>query len=126
MRSWQKAALIVACCAGVGLIIWSHVASATAGSAFQLLHLPDRLHAQTQADQDRAVAADTVHVAFAERQGPVMLFDDNAKLAIDAQRRRDKVAQAEKEQAKVKHENLEWERHHCLDDSVYQPVKGQP
>ena len=54
-----------------------------------------------------------------------MLFDDNAKLAIDAQALHDKAAKAEKEQAKGSGVNLEWQRYHHLDGSVYQPVKGR-
>ena len=104
--------------AAVGMIVWSHVVS---GSAFRLLHLPDtiRLHVESNAYQDRAISPDA-SVAATDRPSPVMLFDDTAKLAIDAQRRRDEVAQAEKKQAAVEHVNLEWQRHHDLDGSVFQ------
>ena len=136
MRSGQKLALIMASCAAIGLIVWSHILS---GSAFRLLHLPDRLHVESKAYQDRAVAPTgtaptvtaptataptaTADVAVTDRQSPVILFDDNAKLAIDAQRRRNEVAQAEKRQAAMKHVNLEWQRHHHLNGSVFKAVK---
>lgn len=51
---------------------------------------------------------------------PTMLFDDNSKLAIEAQRHRDTVGKAEKEEATKTGMNLEWQRHHHLDGSVYQ------
>ena len=124
MRSWQKSALIMASCAAVGLIVWSHTMSE---SAFRrrLPHLPDRLHVESNAYQDRAISP-TENVAVTDRVSPdsVMLFDDTAKLAIDAQRRRDQVAQAEKKQAALEHVNLEWQRHHHLDGSVFQSIKG--
>ena len=116
MRSWQKITLMIASCAAIGLIVWSHVVG---GSAFRLTHLPDRLHVKRDAYQDRAISP-TASVAVTDRPSPVMLFDDTAKLAIDAQRRRDEVAQAEKKQAALKHVNIEWQRHHSLDGSVFQ------
>ena len=119
MRSWQKFALM-ASCAAAWLIVWSHVVS---GSAFRLLHLPDRLQVESRAYQDKAVATSTANVVVIN--SPMKLFDDTAKLAMDAQRRRDEVAQSEKKQAAEKHVNLEWQRHHKLDGSVFQSVKGQ-
>ena len=116
----------MASCAAIGLIVWSHILS---GSAVRLLHLPDRLHVESKAYQDRGVAPTataptaTANVTMTDRQSPVMLFDDNAKLAIDAEMRRNEVAKAEKKQAAMKHVNLEWQRHHHLDGSVFQAVK---
>lgn len=66
---------------------------------------------------------DTAYVEVNERQSAVMLFDDNARLAQDAQRRRDEVARAEKAQAEAQGDiNLEWQRHHHLEGSVYKPT----
>ncbi|KAL3146295.1 hypothetical protein ABBQ32_002995 [Trebouxia sp. C0010 RCD-2024] len=60
------------------------------------------------------------------RESAMMLFDDNAKLAIDAQQHRDEVAQAEKAQAEAQGGvNLEWQRHHQLVGSVYQSTRRQ-
>ena len=68
----------------------------------------------------------TTPVAAVNRQSEVMLFDDNARLAIDAQRRWDEVAQAEKAQVEAKGGvNLEWKTHHHLGGSVYQPISRQ-
>lgn len=122
MRSWQKIALIVASFAALGLIVWSHIVT---GSAVHLLHLPERLHVESKAYQDKAVATDAAGVTATDRQSSVMLFDGTAMLAIDVQRRRDVVAQAEKKQAAEKHVNLEWQRHHHIDGSVYQRTTVQ-
>ena len=121
---------VMASCAAAGLIVWSHMVS---GSAFRLLHLPDRMHVESRAYQDRAFATSTTNMVVATSTANVAvvspvtskLFDDTAKLAMDAQRRRDEVAQSEKKQAAGKHVNLEWQRHHKLDGSVFQSVKGQ-
>lgn len=73
-----------------------------------------------------AQTPDTGHVEAVKRQSAVMLFDDNAKLAIDAQRHRDEVAQAEKAQAEAHGGvNLEWQRHHYIVGSVYQSTQRQ-
>ncbi len=50
---------------------------------------------------------------------PVTLFDDTAALAMESQKRRVAAGKAEKEEAKEKGVNLEWQRHHHLDGSVY-------
>lgn len=108
--------------AALGLMVWSHIVT---GSAVHLLHLPDRLHVESKAYQDRAAATKSAGVTTTDGQSSVMLFDDNAKLAIDAQKRRDEVAHAEKQQAAERHVNLEWQRHHHTDGSVYQRTSVQ-
>lgn len=123
MRSWPKIALVVASLAAVGLIVWSHIVT---GSAVHLLHLPERLHVESKAYQDKPVATNAAQVTTTDGQSSVMLFDDTAKLAIDAQRHRDEAAQAEKKQAAERHVNLEWQRHHHLDGSVYQRTTVKP
>ncbi|KAA6423320.1 MAG: hypothetical protein FRX49_06772 [Trebouxia sp. A1-2] len=50
---------------------------------------------------------------------PVTLFDDAAALAMDSQKRRTAAGKAEKEEARVKGVNLEWQRHHHLDGKLW-------
>ena len=80
---------------------------------------------ESKAYQDTAAATNPAGVTSTDGQSSVMLFDDNAKLAIDAQRRRDEIAHAEKKQAAERHVNLEWQRHHHTDAGVYQRTTVQ-
>lgn len=121
MSSWQKIVLVIAGFAAVVLVVWFQLVTAME-SAVRLKHISNSLPLQHLADLQ---SNDTAHMVSANRSSPVMLFDDSAKLAIDAQALWDKAAKAEKEKAKGSGVSLEWQRHHHLDGSVYQKLKDR-
>lgn len=87
--------------------------------------MQDHLRSHSGADRTTNLTAATevlqnssLHV-HGSTPAAVLLFDDRAKLAIEAQKRREATARAQKEQARLKGVSLEWQRHHHLDGSVY-------
>lgn len=131
-RPWQKLALVLVTIAAIGMVVWFHLATVMLESAFKLMDQPDSRQIQPAEHQSAMTLVkldDNVTIEAEDAIEPVfphtttMLFDDTAKLAIDAQLRRDKEARDEKVQARGKGVNLEWQRHHHLDGSVYQPCK---
>ena len=121
LNAWQAFALtILALVATVGVVLWFHLATTMLSSA--ALHVEGiyTVHKQSSDDGSDSAGVHGLQNESAIKSVPAMLFDDNAKLAIEAQRHRDASAKAEKEEATKKGVNLEWQRHHHLDGSVYQ------
>ncbi|DBA68370.1 TPA: hypothetical protein ACH3X2_013676 [Trebouxia sp. C0005] len=120
-RAWKAAVLIVAVFAVVGVVVWLHLAAAMLTSAATLIRLHQGIHTvhvQSESsslmhEEEGLQQKNIVHVNV-----PVTLFDDAAALAMDSQKRRTAAGKAEKEEARVKGVNLEWQRHHHLDGSV--------
>ena len=124
--SWQQIVICAGMMAAVGLMLWFYSATAMFESAFRLVHMTESsvthlTHMQQPAHNvGNANAKDNSSVgSTTTRPPPAMLFDDTAKLAIEAQQHRDKKLRAEKEAAKGKGLNLEWQRYHHLDGSVF-------
>ena len=122
LNAWQAFALtILALAAAVGVVLWFHLATTMLSSAALRIDGIYTVHRQSSDDgSDGASMHNLQKNVSAIKSVPTMLFDDNAKLAIEAQRRRDTVGKAEKEEATKTGVNLEWQRHHHLDGSVYQ------
>jgi len=120
--AWKAAVLTVAVIAVVGVVVWLHLAAAMLTSAATLIHLHQGIHAvhaQSESsslmrEEEGLQKRNIVHVNV-----PVTLFDEAAALAVDSQKRREAAGKAEKEEAREKGVNLEWQRHHHLDGSVY-------
>lgn len=120
--AWKAAVLTIAVIAVVGVVVWLHLAAAMLTSAATLIHLHQGIHsvhAQSESsslmhEHEGLQKRNIVHVNV-----PVALFDDAAALAVDSQKRRTAAGKAEKEEAREKGVNLEWQRHHHLDGSVY-------
>lgn len=117
--------LTVAGIAVVGVVVWLHLATAMLTSTATLIHLHQGIHtvhAQSESsslmhEEEGSQKRSVVHVNV-----PITLFDDSSKaaaLAVDSPKRREAAGKAEKEEAREKGVNLEWQRHHHLDGSVY-------
>ncbi|DBB06218.1 TPA: hypothetical protein ACH3X3_009764 [Trebouxia sp. C0006] len=120
--AWKAAVLTVAVIAVLGVVVWLHLAAAMLTSAATLIHLHQGIHtvhAQSESsslmhEEEGLQKRNIVHVNV-----PVTLFDEAAALAMDFQKRREAAGKAEKEEAREKGVNVEWQRHHHLDGSVY-------
>ena len=116
--AWKAAVLTVAVIAVLGVVVWLHLAAAMLTSAATLIHLHQGIHTVHAQSESSSL----MH----EEEGlqkrnivPVTLFDKAAAFAMDSQKRREAAGKAEKEEAREKGVNLEWQRHHHLDGSVY-------
>jgi len=120
--AWKAAVLTVAVIAVVGVVVWLHLAAVMLTSAATLIHLHQGIHtahAQSESsslmhEEEDSQKRNIVHVNV-----PVTFIDEAAALAVDSQKRREVAGKAEKEEAREKGVNLEWQRHHHLDASVY-------
>lgn len=121
--TWQVLTLTVAVTAAIGLVAWFHHAAALIPSATNLIHLPEHFHharLDTLANlTDTRILLHNNSQLPADDISPVLLFDDSAKLAMEAQQRQRAASKAKKEQAREKGINYEWQRHSHLVGSVY-------
>ena len=121
--TWQVLTLTVAVTAAIGLVAWFHHAAALIPSAASLIHLPEHFHharLDTLANlTDTRILLHNNSQLPADDISPVLLFDDSAKLAMEAQQRQRAASKAEREQAREKGINYEWQQHSHLVGSVY-------
>jgi len=120
--AWKAAVLTIAVIAVVGVVVWLHLAAAMLTSAATLIHLHQGIHtAQAQSESNSLMHEEEglQNRNIVHHNVPVTLFDDTAALAMESQKRRVAAGKAEKEEAREKGVNLEWQRHHHLDGSVY-------